>query len=485
MLLTKRVAQFLDSVEASLWPLGTPCRLLVGVSGGPDSLVLLHVLKELVGPDRLVAAHLNHGLRTSAAAEARLVAETAARWGITCILDEMDVRTLANEKGMTLEEAGRYARYQFLARQAAVAEISVVAVAHNADDQAETVLMHIMRGAGLAGLRGMLAVAPMPGSAQVTLIRPLLQVERTEIEGYCKEHRLQPVEDQSNQDTTFFRNWLRHRLLPLMVEHNPQIKRRLRQTAELVAADYAFLEEQLRQKWAELLLDRGESWLFLNPAGWPALSLSMRRAILRHAVTQLRPHLRDVGFRTIEHARRVVDSGQVGARATLPAGLILTVGYQQISIAATGRILHMAPQLASETPVLLPIPGRVELAHGWCLEASFVEAIELSQIKNNPDRWVAYAIPSAHPLQIRRRLPGERFQPLGMQGKSASVKEVMINRKIEADLRPAWPLVTNPDHLVWLVGHHLDHRVRVTSASQRVVRLHCFRLPESRRSQAD
>jgi tRNA(Ile)-lysidine synthase len=189
--------------------------VVVGVSGGPDSLALLHLLRRLSAELGLSlrVAHLNHGLRGAMADEdASFVASLAASWGLPCTVGQMDVRSTA--AGRSLEEAARQARYRFLAEVAGAAA-GTIAVGHNADDQAETVLMHFLRGTGVAGLRGMLprtALADyrlgIPAKGQLWLVRPLLGVPRRDIEVYCAKNELEPRFDRSNEDLTFFRNRL-------------------------------------------------------------------------------------------------------------------------------------------------------------------------------------------------------------------------------------------------------------------------------------
>lgn len=476
MSLHARVLTLLDQIEADLRPTRLAhSKLVVGVSGGPDSLALLHALKELDRFEALVVGHLNHGLRPTADGEAQLVKNTAAAWDLSCYTEKVDAAELAHREGWSLEEAGRRARYRFLAQVATHVKAGMVAVAHNADDQAETVLMHILRGAGLAGLRGMLPITSVPGAPELALIRPFLRVNRVQILAYCRQHGLTPIEDISNRDTTFFRNRLRHELLPLLAEYNPQIKARLQHLATITTADYALLQELLQEAWDEILQEGGADWLRLDREGWLKLPLSLRRSTLRRAVEQLRPTERDVAFRPIEQARFVVEGGETGAKAMLPGGLVLTVTYDRFTIAADPQSVPTdLPQLPDEIPVTLPVPGQVSLAHGSTIEASLVDDVDLVQIERNRGPWQVFVdVADGELLQVRPRRPGERFRPLGMQGRSASVKEVMINRKIPARLRSRWPLVANQRHLVWLVGHHLDERARVTADSRRIIQLKC------------
>lgn len=450
-------------------------KIIVGVSGGPDSLALLHVLRQICPPASLVAAHLHHGLRPEADAGERLVVETAAAWNIACHVERADVVTLARQQGWTLEEAGRKARYHFFARLAAQVGAAAVAVAHNAGDQAETVLMHFLRGSGLTGLRGMQPISQVPDAPDLILLRPFLEIGRPEIEAYCREHNLHPHEDRSNLEPSFLRNRLRHELLPLLAEYNPQIERHLQHLATVVAADDDLLNALLQQKWPDLVEESASEWITLDRQKWLALPLSLRRRSLRRAIAQLQPTLADLTFRSLEQARQVAETGNVGARASLPGDLALSVGYARLAIKRETAVLPItAPQLPGAEPIALPIPGRVELANHWYIEATELNDVNLELVAANRDPWLAFIdLAAAQALQIRPRRPGERFQPLGMGGQSAKVKDVMINRKIDARLRPFWPLVANDTHLIWLVGHQLDRRARVTATSRRLVQLRC------------
>ncbi|MCP4426799.1 MAG: tRNA lysidine(34) synthetase TilS [Chloroflexi bacterium] len=477
MLLPKRVNLWLQSKEA-LRPLLPPAaKLLVAVSGGPDSLALLHVLKAIFPSERLVAAYLDHGWREEAVAEAQFVRETAVSWNIPCHAEKVDTIALARDEGLSLEEAGRKARFGFLARLANKIGAKAIALGHHADDQAETVLMRLLRGSGLAGLRGMLPVSPLPGAPDLWALRPFLSVTRAEIEQYCREHNLQPIADATNQDTTFLRNRLRHELLPALAEYNPQIKQRLWRMADVIAHDYELLAALTAEKWADIAIERGPGWVVLDRAGWAALPLSLRRSALRRAVERLRDELRDVGFQSIELARRVAEKGTVGGQATLPGGLILTVGYDHLTIAADPNKLPVRlPQLVGDTAVPLPIPGVVQLAEGWIIEATPIADADWTQIKRNPDPWTAFVDAAGAELVVRGRLVGERIRPLGMSGRSTKIKDVMVNRKIPSRLRENWPIVATAFHPVWLVGHVLDERGRVTAVSQTIICLRCQKI---------
>ncbi|MDX1663855.1 MAG: tRNA lysidine(34) synthetase TilS [Candidatus Promineifilaceae bacterium] len=466
--------------------------LVVGVSGGPDSLALLHALvvgadgsRPLHAPSKVIVGHLNHQLRDDAAEDAQFVARLCAEWKLACHVERSDVHALADDAGLSLEEAGRLARYRFLAALARRASAHAVAVGHHADDQVETVLMHLLRGSGLGGLRGMEPVAALPyGESpqehKIHLLRPLLATPRAEIEAYCESHALRPRIDPSNSDPTFFRNRVRHELLPELETYNPQLRRAVLRTASLLAADHALLDRMAEHLWEALLLEQGEGWLRVELSGWRRADLSLRRRLLRRAVGALGGvpseggEGAEVGFRTTELAREVAESGDVGAQAHLPGDLLLTLEYDAWRLEAPGAIVPLrAPQLpATGAELVLAIPGIVYLAGGWRLEAALLEGVGPADVADNADDAVAFVdVGGTAKLIVRGRQPGERLRPLGMNGHSTPVKDIMINRKIPSELRERWPIVATADHPVWIAGHQMDRRVSVTSESRAVVRL--------------
>ncbi len=442
--------------------------LVVGVSGGADSLALLHLLHSIYGAERLVVAHLDHSLRPLSSQDARFVEQTAVSWNIPSVIEKRNVASWASDHQMSIEEAGRTLRYRFFARVARQVGAIAIAVAHHADDQAETVLMHLLRGSGLAGLQGMQMVRPLPWADELMLIRPFLSVSRATIEAYCKTHELTPVVDESNEDISFFRNRIRHQLLPLLSSYSPRIKKHLHDLAEIVAADYALLQTVLEETWTQILLDESDSWRRLDLKKWLSLPLSLKRGTLRYAVAQIRPLQQNIGFRSIDLARLLIEKGHSGAEAMLPGGLFLQVGAQTLTIADDLlRVPVDLPQLPENPPIPreLPIPGELELEDGWWLTAVQLETVDLSAIEQNEDVWQAFVAIDEDVLLVRGRQAGERYQPLGMAGHSAKLRDVMINRKIPAAVRDRWPIVALPDQLVWFVGHQIDERVCVTAPS--------------------
>lgn len=458
--------------------------IVVGVSGGPDSLCLLHVLHALA-PSlrvRLHVAHLHHGLRgADADADAAFVEEAAAARGLPFTLERADIAAQARHSGASLEEAAREARYTFLARLAEAVDASAVAVGHNADDQAETVLMHFLRGSGLAGLRGMQPRSQWPminsqwAIGHLCLIRPLLFVTRSEILDYCALHGLAPRFDRSNEDTTFFRNRLRHELLPLLESYNPQMRRILGSTAAVLADDYELLRGDLQAAWPAVVVQESDQRLVFDLDAWRHLPAAMQRSVLREAIHRLRGSLRNVNFVHVDNARTLLHEGTAGNRMTLPAGLEVALGYDRFAVGTEGVELPVdhAPQMdAAWLP--LSAPGNTGLA-GWILETALLNPADL------PPDWQANADPWQATLDanvlgtapaLRTRRPGDRFQPLGLDGRSQQLAELFTNAKVPAPARDRWPLlVTAAGDIAWVCGLRVDERAKVTASTQRVLHI--------------
>lgn len=487
--------------------------IVVGVSGGPDSLCLLHLLCRLRLRYQLDlhAAHLHHGMRGAEAdADAEYVRVLAADWGLPCTIQQADIPALARDQRLAFEEAARRARYAFLCRVAADLEARTIAVGHHADDQAETVLMHWLRGSGLAGLRGMLPLTSLsdyrlpeasdpPDPPDFQLIRPLLQVTRVEIEDYCNYHGLEPRFDRSNLDTTYFRNWMRHEVLPLLAEHNPRVREVIARSATVIADDYILLRSLLEDTWSRVVVEEpspitpsiaaeaigakaaGER-IVIDLAEWRALPTGLQRSTLREAIRRLRRSLRNINFLHVENALVVARDGTTGDQATLPQNLMLVVGYDQFTIADAGTPQPLpdwplVPSAGDRLPVC--VPGTTLLPESdWVLGATVLARTDLpSAWRTNPNPWRAFL--DAHvvgdSLWLQSRQPGDRFQPLGMGGHAVKLAGFLTNQKVPRSVRDRLPLLVGPGGIAWVCGHRVDERARVTDETRQVLVLHFYR----------
>ncbi len=468
--------------------------VVVGVSGGPDSVALLDVLRRLVAPFRLElhVAHLHHGMRgADADADADFVMAQAERWDLPATVLRVGLPEIAEKHGLALEEAARRVRYAFLAQTAQRVGVETVAVGHNADDQAETVLMHLLRGAGLAGLRGMLPATPLAdyrllpfgalgkdvaeAGEGLTLIRPLLACSRAEIEAYCDARGLDWRVDRSNWDTTFFRNQLRHEVLPYLAEINPQIRERLRNLAEVVRADYEVLDAVVERAWDDLLVARHVDAIAFDLSGWRTQPLAVQRALIRRAAYALRRTLRDVNFVHVEQAVDVALHGGTGAEATLPRGLVARVGYERLTV-ADAEALHLPedrPWLPPQTELPVEVPGETPLPSGWRLWATLLDRWDMADITQNPDPLTAWLDAEAVGPQpvLRTRRPGDRFAPQGMEGAHVQLSDFLINVKLPEPWRDHLPLLVGEAGILWIVGWRVNEHALVRPDSKHVVRL--------------
>ncbi len=470
--------------EHGLLPPGEP--VVVGVSGGPDSLCLLHLLRALAPAwdAALRPAHLNHGIRPEAEDEAAYVARLCAAWGLPCRIERVDVPARAAAQGLSLEEAARQARYAFLGRMARELGAPTVAVAHHADDQVETVLMHLLRGSGLAGLRGMRPLTPLEelhlgpeadaggGLQGVRLARPLLDATRAEIEAYCRDQGLEPLCDRSNLDTTLFRNRIRHELLPYLEGYNPNIRALLCRTAEALAGDHDLLRGLLAEAWPTVARQEAAEGIVLDLAALRGLPVGLQRSVLREAVQRLRRSLRDIAFEHIETARRIVAYGRVGDQATLPGGLLLTLGYDAALLAAQGVGWPPEERPRVAGPLPLALPGQAILPDGrWRLTARLLPRGDLPEgWRTNADPYTAFldADRLQGPLLLRPRRRGDALYPLGL-GHRQDVKDLLINAKVPRHERDSLPLLLCGDDVAWVVGVRVDARYAIADETRRAL----------------
>jgi tRNA(Ile)-lysidine synthase len=453
--------------------------VLLGVSGGADSLCLMDILAG--AGYRLTVAHLNHSLRAEADAEAEQVEAYARKIGVDFIGGKVDVRKVKEDKHLTLEEAARKARYEFLFEKACLIGAQAVAVAHTADDQVETILMHLLRGAGLAGLKGMLnRTLPTTWSREIPLVRPLLGIWRAEVLEYVLSRGYEPVYDASNLDITYSRNRVRHELIPMLESYHPGARRRLWQTGEVLQEDYLYIQEQVRSAWDSCVLSVGDSGVVFTRQLCLAQPKAIQRYLLKMGIETLRPGIRNLDFYTLEKAQRFLAQPTRTGKIELSDGLLL---YQRgerliISVAGSDPFVRDFPRLSPGGKLILESPGMLRLDDGWALHAKLVSnstvLMELIQANSDPYQAWLDAEGVNFPLTVRSRLPGDRFTPLGMDWHSMKLADFMVNVKLPKEARRDWPLVCancDPEGeiILWVAGFRQSHFCQVTAESRQLV----------------
>ncbi|MCD6599348.1 MAG: tRNA lysidine(34) synthetase TilS [Dehalococcoidia bacterium] len=486
----------------------------VAVSGGADSVCLLHILAKWRSKlnVKLHVAHLNHQLRgAESEADAKYVVDLAARLDVPCTIGRRDVMAYKAEKSCSTEEAARDMRYDFLAEVAAVIGASRMAIGHTRDDQVETILMHILRGTGVSGLRGLEPCSPIPCQNYQTLatsrptlaIKPLLDVTRQETMRYCQEYHLEPRSDSSNFSLAFRRNRLRLELLPLLREYNSNVDQALLRLAGIANDDVVFIEQQALGLWDEMA--RGEEdVVYLNKRKSIALPLALQRQLIRLALVRVLGSTKDVEAIHIEAIRGLL-SKPVGKRISLPHNIICYGGYNEIAIAAklshelftfchfeeVSRLKGVVQDGISEkfkqnyfsqqpVPLMqgrfrLHIPGETILP-GWRVIASISSAVA-NAVREPQSNLVATLDLQevGNELSVRQCQPGDSFRPLGMRALK-KLRRFMSDAKIPLPWRDYVPLVCSPRQIVWVVGWRIDDRVKITGTGRETLRLEFIKL---------
>jgi tRNA(Ile)-lysidine synthase len=448
--------------------------LLVGVSGGPDSVTLLHLLSKL--DFHLVVAHLDHQLRFESSIEATRVRAFAERLDLTCIVGSEDTRAFSQQQALSIEEAAREVRYKFLFEQADNRNAKAVLVGHHADDQVETVLMHILRGSGLSGLSGMSYRSITLWHDQIPLVRPMLDIWRDEIETYCETHALEPVIDASNQDTTFFRNRLRHELIPRLEDYNPGIRALIFQMADTLREDNAVLSSLTEETLVTCQLEASQQHVTLDSEAFSAQSLGIQRNLIRHVISKLRPGLRDIGYQDVKRTLHFISKPPKSGQADLVAGLRLQVEAERFIIADwNAELLKVEWPQWKGKPLKLVAPGVTKLDKNWKVVAQMVpkKLHSLEEVNANSDPFTAYfdIDPLVTPLTIHTRQPGDRMTPLGMTEGSVKVGDLMINSKLPRRARAHWPLVFVAGRVVWVPGLRQSAQYAVRESTQTILKL--------------
>ena len=451
--------------------------LVIGVSGGADSLALLYGLHD--GGFNLVVAHLDHAIRPGSSQEAAFVARTAETLGVPFFQTRVDVLMVAEQTGQSLEEAARNVRYRFLMEQARKHRAQAVAVAHHADDQVETILMHFLRGAAMSGLTGMAfrRVIPMY-DPQIPLARPLLGIWRSEIEAYIKEIGVSACIDESNADITYFRNRLRHQLIPDFETYNPKFRLVLLRMAEILRREDELLDEFTTAAWDQCQVSQSEDRIILLASEFKQLQKALQRRLLRRAVSILRPDLRDVGFEAIERGINFVLSPSEHKQIDLVARLNLALVKEYLILKTWSAELPRwdMPLLPSADFLAhLDVGGSIHLDAGWVLQAELLESmpvdalVRVRELGSNQS-WLDFDRLQM-PLTIRGKETGDTWQPLGMEGHSQKISDFFVNKKTPEHLRLIWPLVFSGGNVAWVVGMRPAELFKVTSTTKRILAL--------------
>ncbi len=442
--------------------------VLVGVSGGPDSVALLLLLAERAPGRgvRLGIAHLHHGLRPEADRDEEFVRRLAVELRLPVHVRRADVRAHRQRHRLSLEEAARALRYAFLEDVLAAHGYTKIALGHHADDNAETLLLNLLRGSGPLGLAG------IPAVRDNRYIRPLLMAQRADIEAYLAARGIQAVNDASNVAETFRRNRIRHRLIPqLERDYHPQVRRVLGRTSLILQAEEEWLEALIDPIYENALVDAGAGWVGLSAASLRRMPAAAGRRVIRRALRHAKGDLRRIGFDHVERVRALAQRPAAGP-LHLPGGVRVRSRDETIAVwvgeaAAAGRDPAPPPDFA------YPLAGcgalRIrETGDELVLAEVAVEAIP-APWPADPRQAYMDIDAVAFPLVVRNGRPGDRFAPLGTAG-TQTLKKYFIDHKVDRAERRRCPLLLGGGRILWIAGHRLDRSAAVTPQTRRVIK---------------
>ncbi|WP_447970757.1 tRNA lysidine(34) synthetase TilS [Nitrospira sp. M1] len=441
--------------------------VLVSVSGGPDSVALLSVLHGLREKWNvtLSVVHIDHGLRGKESDEdAVFVVQLCRKLDVPCIVEELYVQMNdVQSSGGGLQEYARNMRYQALSRIAAKIGATKIATGHTLDDQAETMVMRMVRGSGTSGLCG------IPAIRDAHIIRPLLETSRNDLLSYLQQQGLSYRVDSSNHTLTYLRNRIRHEVMPRLKQYNPNVLNTIARQAEIVYQEEAYLDQLAVAALADIQKSKTNDTLSLFRARMLDLPLALRRRVIRrvlHAVTQLED---PPGFDAVETVLQFLSNSRSGSEITIH-GVLIIREYECLhvhSIQEAGGALDKHRWCSQE----LSIPSQIV----WPLTGQTFKVFTGAGIRSNmkhessPYQATFDADSFQHSLVLRSWQEGDRFHPLGMSGKRKKLQDFFSDIKLARSQRPLVPLLVAPEGIVWVGGYRMDHRFRVTETTQHVL----------------
>lgn len=432
--------------------------VVVGVSGGSDSVGLLYILAELQEYGlKLIVSHLNHGIRAEEGKrDAGFVETIAKRLNLPFEIQNADAPGFKQEPNLSLEEAARILRYRFFKEVMKKHGAQKIATGHTVDDQAETVLMRLIRGSGALGLSG------IPPVSEGCIIRPLIETPESEIEEYLKSNGVGWIEDSSNRAKVFLRNRIRHALVPELEKYNPRIKETLARTGELLRTQEDFIADRANN-WVEYVFQSvSEDELLGKASNYRAIPEALRFAFLRIAIEKIKGDLRRVSFKHISSVDELLTSETPSGEISLPDGITVAKGYDLFLVTRKSKLGQGFSYTVNSI-------GKWDFPYtGFEIEITGVESL------GGEDEFTALLNPDSvnFPIEVRNFRQGDRFIPLGMSA-FKKVKRFFIDEKVPRFLRNRIPIFLTGGEIMWVGGMRIDERFKVKG--ERAVRIRLIR----------
>jgi tRNA(Ile)-lysidine synthase len=444
--------------------------VVAAVSGGPDSMALLKVL-ELISTEfhlTLIAAHLHHGIRgEDADEEEELVRQYSQAKNILFVSRRIHVPSLKRKKKQSVEDIGREERYRFLKEVAETYAAQKIALGHQLHDQAETMIMNFLRGSGLEGLRGMLPVR------EGLFIRPLLAIRREEILHFLQAQQVPYRLDPSNESNLYLRNRIRQGLIPdLKDQFNPDLEENLRDMADILRLEDDYMNMLALGILAEAGVQRPGGEMSLQRSNLRKHHPALQRRMIKSLLEGLSPSGKGIGFTHVMAVIRLSESDKPGGQVDLPHGIRVRREYDVLYFQKkTERDGALKSEKRSEEFLYdVSIPQVIPLHElGRNLSFELVKPSE-SLVRDDANRTYMDCEKIVFPLVVRTFRPGDRIQPLGMEG-TKKLKAYFIDRKVPQRRRGEIPLLVDGKSVIWIAGMRLSERVKITDKSRKILKV--------------
>ena len=442
-------------------------RVIVAVSGGPDSIALLKVLA-MISEEyglTLITAHLNHGLRKEADDEEQFVRRVSREMGITLESKKSDINSLKKGTGRSIEDISREVRYRFLNEAARKHDAHTIALGHNLNDQIETVLMNFLRGSGSEGLKGMLP------ARDSLYIRPLLGISRREILSFIEFHKIQYVTDASNTESLYLRNRIRHSLIPQLKKYNQNLEKSLYNMAELMRLEGDYMKTVVHTILSEWNIMQARDEVRISISALGKYHEAVQNQVVKELLRKLTPGGQGIGYAHIKAVMDLCFSDHPSGYLDLPHTIVIRRAYDSLIISAGMKSKQrITYEKHDEIHYEVTFPGSVHIVElGKTLRSEFVKnhdgvhTVDQNAVFMDYERIIT-------PVIIRTVKPGDRIQPLGMKG-TKKIKSYFIDEKVPLNVRKETLLLLDQESVIWIAGMRLSERVKISDKTRRVLKV--------------
>ena len=452
-------------------------RLLIGVSGGPDSAALLSLVYNTnrINPpySSIFIAHLNHSIRGRESDEdEQFVCTLAEKYDVSLISEKRDIGEIARERKVSLEEAARDERYKFFESAAERVGANVIAVGHNADDNAETILHRIIRGTGITGISGIRPKRKLTPISTVSLVRPLLFIWRKDIIAYLKEENLPYRVDSTNIEKDKLRNRIRMELIPHLEEnYNVKIKKSLVTLGETAVQNCDYLEAKSEVLFKDVWINqetKAEASAYVDEVVLDIYKLKesphvLQQMIIKEATVRLNIPLKKLSYKNYKNVLNILNTGKAPVNSTVKEYLNIRIERNELHLS---KNRYCAKESLVSSEVEIKVPGDTELVDMNCRVKTEIREIKdgfLEEFIRNKTKYeeAVDLDKISMPLMVRTRRPGDRFWPLGSRGVK-KIKKIFIDNKVPVMTRDTVPIITMSGQPIWIMGFRIDDRIRIS-----------------------